>query len=208
MKNLAIGTLMSIGLIAGCNAPESSSSPSSTARRTVPPTSAADVPVVGAEKQSAPVAQEANQPEPANNWRVQGGNAVLTLDMVDAPQEDVKSALVLAHRPESGCKTEIGVTVSQGTSLGRPVRQVRASSDMLIVVDGVQWTAPTIATQYEHAQERGFWAPDDLFNALLDASIVRATLGDGLPTIEFPVHGVDSAVAEAIDNCQAIVGAP
>lgn len=208
MKKFAAGALIGVALLVGCNASESSSLSRNTPNQTTKPPRAAELAASPSRERSNPQIQQEAQPELASYWRVQGGNAVLTLDMIDVPQKGVKSALVLAHRPESGCKTEVGVAVSQGASLGRPIRQVRASSDMRIAVDGNEWTAPTIATQYEYAQERAFWAPDELVNALLDASIARATLGDDLFIIEFPVHGADTAIAEAMDNCHAISGGP
>ena len=132
-----------------------------------------------------------------------------TLDMIDTPKPGVKSVLVLSYRPESNCRAEISVIVAEAQSLGKPIRQARAGSDLRLVIDGGStWTGASFDTQYQNAQERGFWATDELVNKLRGASVVRATLGDRLHTIEFPVTGAGDAITKAMGNCHSIADVP
>ena len=139
-------------------------------------------------------------------WISKGRDAIFNMYLPQAKKAETNAMIIVSYDKRWSCKPAVSVMLVSGQQLGSAEKQAtvkKASDQLIIIVNGKQFTDTTKLTMYSNGMELAMFAPSGLVEALAqNPKSVVAKIGEGLGGFDFSDGtGFRAANSVAAANC-------
>ena len=143
----------------------------------------------------------------SGNWQSKGGDVIIALSTKpDNPDMGKNGYLIIGYSKKFECQPVVSSLVIQGQKLGSGIKQKTSKSlknQLVVKVDGKEYTAETKMTEYTNGVELAMRSPDGLIEALsAPSSLFEARIGKLVLFEPTKATSFAGANAKAKSNCK------
>ena len=143
----------------------------------------------------------------SGSWQAKGSDAIIGLSTEPENPNNGKNAfLIIGYSKKFDCKPVVSSLVMNGQKVGSPIRQKTSKSlksQLIVRVDGKEFTAETKMTEYSNGVELAMRSPDGLIEALSSPSgLFTAYIGKSTTFEPTKANAFSAANAKAKANCR------
>ena len=143
----------------------------------------------------------------SGSWQAKGSDAIIGLSTEPGNPDEAKNAfLIIGYSKKFDCKPVVSSLVMTGQKVGSPIRQKTSKSlksQLIVRVDGKDFTTETKMTEYSNGVELAMRSPDGLIEALSSPnSLFTAYIGKTTTFEPTKANSISAANAKAKSNCK------
>ncbi|MBW6512873.1 MAG: hypothetical protein K0A93_12315 [Desulfuromonadaceae bacterium] len=142
----------------------------------------------------------------ASFWKVQDATAQISFTIKEG-KDSVLCTFVVALFSDSKCQSKVGFILSNihdtdlDTDLGDFVGSSKSTVDMVLELDGDEYSGETYLFSYTNATESVMYGTPEILNKIKESRSVLIRFSGGEQALSLPIEGAKAAINKASQNC-------